>query len=521
MENQIGLPAQRFKFILEHPGRYLLLFLAAITLFRVAYIGLFELTPDEAYYWAWSTEMDWAYYDQPAGIAAMDALAVRIFGATGWGLRMGAIVLGLIGTILIYLSCLRLGFSKGEACFSVALLQIIPLFAASQVLMLHDTVLFAAVALLLYSLIRAIFEESTTWWCVSGVAGAVALYAKVSAVLFALGIVAFVLLSPRYRKLFRHPGPYLAAGICSLLFAPVIYWNSKNEWITALAVRKLTHSGSSGNWEPIKTFFDYIGSQAILISPVILGMILLVSWRTMVQIKKKENDKEVFLASLFLAVFGYFLIQSIFSKVQGNWAAFGYLPGLLLLVKTSSDKIRVRTWAIAIGFALLITLLFTLQPVVRVIPMPKGMDITDQVYGWEGLAKRVDSELAKRPDIQIVARKYQVAGELMFYCKGHPSIYVVNSSNRGNQFDLWNDWSALVGKSVLYVDIAKSGGKHWRHYGSHERLPDYIRTRDGRDVQTIYLTILEDFHIEGPLEKYFVDPLKFSADKIRRKLKTN
>ena len=92
-----------------------------------------------------------------------------------------------------------------------------------------------------------------------------------------------------------------------------------------------------------------------------------------------------------------------------------------------------------------------------------------------------------------------------------------NWSGRGNQFDLWNDWAGLVGKSVLYVDVKGRSGKLWRHFLDHRSLADFVRRRGDTAIETVHLTVLENFHIQGDLEKYFLDPLAYSVEKMKRR----
>ena len=438
---------------------------------------------------------------------------------------MGAILFGLIGSFFVYMTARKLRFTPTEAAWSVALMHLVPLVAAGHVLMLHDTVMLAAAAALLYALSRAVFEGARIWWAICGVVAALALYAKFSAVVLAVGIAVFLIGSREHRRLLLRPDVYLAAGIASVLFAPVLAWNAKHEWIAALAVKKLafqpdlTLSGRALN------LLDFLGSQAVLISPVFLVMMLIAAVAAIRTINREPHREEGFLAAMFLGIFAYFLLQSLRAKVQGNWAALAYLPGMLLMVRYGSRRVAEgfdawRTWGkIGLALCLVTTFLFMAQPIFRVVPLPTGLDMTDQVHGWRDLARRVDHERKKRPDLVLAARRYQVAGELQFYCQGHPEIFVANWSSRGNQYDLINDWSKLEGRSVLYVDVQGRSGKLWRHFGSAVPLPDFERRRAGRAVQTVHLTILENFRLDGPLERYFESPEAYAALKMRRYLK--
>lgn len=503
----------------------LLIFLACITVFRIYYIGQFDLTPDEAYYWTWGLHLDWCYYDQPGGIALADRLITAIFGATTWGLRMGAVVLGLIGTAIVYLTAKKLDFNETESAWSAALMHIIPLMASGHVLMLHDTVMLTAAIVMIYFIARAIFEEKRRWWIIAGVFAAMALYGKFSAIVLGVGVALFLLLSKARRFWFAKADPYLGALATVVLFFPVIAWNKNNEWIATLAVRKLAHQPDLSIVDRIVNIFDFFGSQAGLVSPIFFVMMVIAAWHAIRRINEPKYEKLAFLSSIFFGVLGYFLLQSLRAKVQGNWAALAYVPGAMLMVRHLSEKAANKSmkWIVwgkfGLYLAVLMTFIFILVPIVKIVPIPGNVNITDQVHGWEELCHRVDLELEKRPDLILAARRYQYASQLMFYCKGHPEVYVANWSSRGNQFDIWNDWAALQGRSVLYVDIQGESGKLWKHFENSLPLEDFVRMRGGTPIKTVHLTILENFKIEGPLQQYFEEPLKYSADKIRRRLK--
>jgi len=460
------------------PAKKLLIFLGAITLFRVFYINLFELIPDEAYYWTWATALDWCYYDQPSGIAAADLFFTSIFGTTTWGLRMGAVILGLVGSLFAWLTARKLGWSESESAWTVVMIHTLPLMSAGHVLMLHDTVMMAAASALLYFLVRGIFDGGWLPWIVAGVLA-------------------------------------------------VLVWNSKNEWIAALAVRKLGSDPDSTFLSRFINIFDFIGSQAALVSPIIFVLMCIASWAAIKKIKSEDREKESFVACLFIGVMVYFLLQALRANVQGNLAAMAYLPGALLLARYYGIRARqgkqgfVKWTRWGYGLALLITLVFTIQPVFKLIPLPDGKDMTDQVYGWEELAARVDEVREKHPNAVLAARRYQVASQLMFYCKGNPEIFVANWSSRGNQWDIWNNWPSLAGKTLLYVDVQGRSGKLWRHFQDHEALPDFIRERRGHPVQPVHMTLLKGFSMDGPLKGYFSAPLKYSADKMRNRHSKN
>ncbi|MEO0340565.1 MAG: 4-amino-4-deoxy-L-arabinose transferase, partial [Bacteroidota bacterium] len=61
-----------------------------------------ELDPDEAYYWIYSQELDWGYFDHPAGVAVAIKAGTAIFQST-LGIRLLPIILMLGSIYLLWL----------------------------------------------------------------------------------------------------------------------------------------------------------------------------------------------------------------------------------------------------------------------------------------------------------------------------------------------------------------------------------------------------------------------------------
>jgi 4-amino-4-deoxy-L-arabinose transferase-like glycosyltransferase len=71
----------------------------ALTL-RFAHLGQMPLLPDEAYYWLWSRQLDWAYYDHPAGTAILLRLSTALGGHGEFGIRWLNALLATAGVAL-------------------------------------------------------------------------------------------------------------------------------------------------------------------------------------------------------------------------------------------------------------------------------------------------------------------------------------------------------------------------------------------------------------------------------------
>ena len=67
--------------------RNISLFIILIFIINTSFIGSFELSYDESYYWMYSQFMDWGYFDHPPMVALFIKMGTYIFGNTALGVR--------------------------------------------------------------------------------------------------------------------------------------------------------------------------------------------------------------------------------------------------------------------------------------------------------------------------------------------------------------------------------------------------------------------------------------------------
>jgi len=73
-----------------------------VILLRLVYFGLAQLIPDEAYYWQYAQHMDLSFYDHPPMVAWLIWLGTSILGHNEFGVRIGALLCGLVTMGYLY-----------------------------------------------------------------------------------------------------------------------------------------------------------------------------------------------------------------------------------------------------------------------------------------------------------------------------------------------------------------------------------------------------------------------------------
>jgi len=445
---------------------YLLLIL--LTCFRLSYIvsSSRSLTPEETQYWDWSRNLDLSYYSKPPLIAYLIYLFTSIGKSTAFFVRLGSVLIFSILSIISYNLCKKITRDDRISFWCFVVFNLIPLFSAGALLMTTDTPLAFFWALTIWALYIALFEDKPHYWYWTGIWFGLGMLSKYTMALLAPGIFLFLVLQPEHRKWFLRKEPYLAGLIAVLFFIPVIYWNYAHHWVTFRHVAGQAHvqEGFILNW---KFFFDFIGSQAGVVSPFIFLAMLYFTFKAVKgYFAKTLSASALYLLCMSVPVFLFFAMKSIQGKVEANWAGTAYFTWIMFLVidfeqvwKTaqSAKKRKMSYFAlISILIAFLITYVMHDSSLITKLGfnLPPKKDPTSRLYGWDDMGKQVSQIKASMPSPEntfIYSDYYQLTAELAFYTQGQPRVYCINLGRRMNQYDLWPGIETQKGKDGIFV----------------------------------------------------------------------
>jgi undecaprenyl-diphosphatase len=452
----------------------LFIFLLMFSLFRIYYIqnGPLDLSPDEAHYWEWSRRLDLSYYSKGPMIAYLIYLSTSIFGDTVCGIRIMAVIFSALSSILLY--SLGKNLYDGKVGLSSAiLLQLVPLFSAFGVLFTIDSpfIFFWVLSLFLFwkainrkalSMMRNESKEneinpshitdhsSLIYWRFLGLSIGLGLLTKYTMAFFYPCAFLFLLLSKEYRKLLLTKGPYIAFIISLLVFSPVIIWNVNHDWITFKHTAGQTHI-AEGIRISLKSFFEFLGSQFGVITPLLLILMAVSVWR----LRKKSEG--AFLFWFLIPVTAFFLLKSMQAKVQANWALPGYLSGIVAFSAFYLKRIHSegKGIKILIAAAVLLSVIITaMAHYPSILNLPVKQDPTSRLCGWKALGvevTKIHKQMSVNRPVFIFSDRYQVSSELAFYVKGHPVTYCINLGRRMNQYDLWPGFSKMLHYDAIFV----------------------------------------------------------------------
>jgi 4-amino-4-deoxy-L-arabinose transferase-like glycosyltransferase len=474
---------------------------AAAMLSVILYAGI-GLGPDEAQYWTWSQHLDWGYYSKPPGIAWEIWLGTSLFGSNELGVRAMPLVIGFLLPIGVYLLAKACAL-KPSTCFWAALaFAFSPAGIMASLLAITDggMVLFwtLSVAYLTAALNR---EEKPNYLVFGLLIGMGALFKWPVYVLWIFVLILW----------FFYPwlASWKALGgvtISLLALLPTAYWNATHDWATFKHVFS-TLAGGHGKTSATAlvkgNFFEFLGSQAALFSPILFVLLVLALWNLFKQ--RYEVSRGLLLCGvLTLGILGVAMGLSVFMKMQGNWGIFAYPTAAVVLCWYACEQvISGRKWLV-VGCALsvvLTALAFSIPSLqTHDVRVPYRFNPFRHNVGWDRL-EGVLLGAGYNPEKDfLLSDKYQTTSILSFYGPRQKRAYFFNlQRNRKNQFSYWPSIAdEQVGKRGFFVVV-----ENLPHLtGALSRFPNlYVDQLKPYFTHIRYLGMSPLFTVEGETAK--------------------
>ncbi len=449
------------------------LFWTVITVWRLSYLVIspLELAMDEAYYWDWGRLPDWGYYSKPPLIAWINTFSSAFFGATEFGVRLPAVLLGAAGLIVIFFLARRL-FDNRTAFWTVLLTTLSPGACLLNFVMTIDAPFMFFWLSALFFFWQALESRGSSsggwWWVLLSVSIGMGVLSKEMMLIFPLLMLLFLAFSREDRFWLRTLRLWGTSLVGLLFLFPTLLWNARHNWIT------IHHSashfgGNSSIWRFLQTVPDFIVGQIFIISPLTVLPFLFIAFR-LTRRRIFLQDRRIMLLLLFsflpLAVF---FAESFRQRINGNWPAVFYPAAIILTaawltgtisvgVKNTSEDLwrsRIRLWAPITG-VVLIAMVYTLSFILpRTGSLAGKRNPLSLLTGWQQLAAKVDAIRCKLPQsdrVILVTDHRETAAELAFYLPDKPHIYIWNESKViTSQYDLWPGPADLKGWDAIAV----------------------------------------------------------------------
>lgn len=451
----------------------LLLLKAIILLFLVTQYEI-HLAPDEAQYWTWSQQLDWGYYSKPPGIAWQIALTTALFGNTELGVRIGAILICFFLALAVYQLALASRLSPKEAFWAALVMAFSPLGMYLSMASTTDVGAILFFTLGAVTIAKGIDHGPnyllTGFWILCG-----ALYKWVAFIFWPFVLIA-LLFYPALRRWSLLGG----IAISLLAFVPTLYWNSLHDFATFKHVASTVGGGQKGN------FFDFLAAQIGLLSPIffillILGLIFVI----------KEGKSRLYFCAFFPAAVAIYLLAALSKKMQPNWAAYLYPPGMVLIAWFGMRRhIWLYLGLILSIFLVALAVAIPWMQVHSISAIPYRVNPFRQSLGWNKLEHILNKEGYRSERDFLFSDKYQGASLLSFYSPRQKRAYFFNLGQaRKNQFSYWPQMEEKeVGNDGYFFVFENTKASSLPWYETHylEKLSPYFEHVEFKGAEPLF-----------------------------------
>ena len=315
---------------------------------------------DEAYYYLYSQNLDWSYFDHPLLVALTTGLGVWVTGEVNqFTIRIGTLMIFTLSLYLLYLTGKKL-FNHRSGLFTLIITSLIPIFTiAFGVLTLPDVPLIFFWTLSLWLAVDEFFCHSPPekyqpsyrliFICIS--LGLTCL-SKYHGFILGLGLIGFCLFNKPYRRVFS--SEWMFWGVISFLLTlvPLLYWNWQHDWIS------FTFQLSGRFQSPEKTSLSINPLQIIVVALMGIGYLFpsfgfplwwvsgKTMWREVVVNQPNYPNRLILWVSLPLT-FGFTLLGAV-ASILPTWAMPGFW-GLSLILgnylsRSNISRQLIRRW---------------------------------------------------------------------------------------------------------------------------------------------------------------------------------
>lgn len=380
------------------------------------------ISEDEAYYWLWSQNLDWGYFDHPPMVAWWISVGAN-WVHSELGVRFLTVFFSGLNVFLLW-KILQPKTDK-QIKLSAIILGSVLIFQVFGFLTTPDAPLLFFTLLYLFSL-RLFLERNSVFFTILLAVSLVGLmYSKYHGIL----VILFTLI-PIWKIWIRNPKFYLAVLGSLILYTPHLYWLFEHNFIP---IRYHFLERSSDEHFEWRKLFNYLGIYFLGCAPLLSFFI----WKSVIKFNSENPfEKSIWWLAVLPGIF--FFISTFKDNVQPQWLLISFVAMAMVLYWNYSEKENLK-WVFGLGITgvILIFALRILVAVPEVSPL-----FNNQIFGaW---TKKFFIENA-------VFEKYQEASVYKFYNPGKNVAVHRTLGNRRSQFSLWNWEEDFYGKNVTYI----------------------------------------------------------------------
>ena len=383
-----------------------------------------ELDPDEAYYWMYSQQLDWGYFDHPPVVATLIRMGTTLFPGE-LGVRALTVLLMLFTFIMIREI---LGRPKGVKEVSILLLLLVsmPMFQVYGFIATPDGPLLFTTTLFFLLYDRFTKQETLLNSLLLGFAMAAMLYSKYHGIL----VIGFTVLSNF--SLWKKPKFYVAGTFGVLLFLPHLWW----QYQAGFPSFQYHLIGRDDPYE-LKHTLNYLVNQLYIFNPLLILLVV----KMLVRFPLRSALDRAFSYTIY-GFLGFFFLSTFKGHTEPQWNAVLSICFVIWLYRSSFvDQLLAlrikRIGLISIGLFLLARLILIYNP----FPFKSSFHHTEWVYELE--------ELSDGSPV-VFQNSYREASKFNFYSDQEAYTFT-DIAYRRNQYDIWDQEKKFHNQRVLMV----------------------------------------------------------------------
>ena len=432
----------------------------ALIALRIFFISNTLLIDDEAYYAMYARHLSWGYIDHGPVIAYLVRL-FTILGENSFTVRLGALTLLFMLTVFLY----RFGktyFNEATGIIMSLGISANMLFHTNAVVITPDVPLafFTIMAIIYYY--KAYFIDAKYLYA-AGILLGLAVLSKVSALFPAVGIILFPFVIQGKRHFLSDIRFYGSLVAALLVFIPFIIWNLQND--LAFVRYQGSHVTSSGSWSDFRGLWL---SLLVTIGPVFFYYSVIKPFLLLKRLLSISPELTYFTIVTIIPTI-YFLVHSVFSRMEVNWPAPIFSGGLFLfgILLGENWPVYRKRFIFQVGFSLVLIFIVTVQTFWPFLPIKGKIDVTNRYHIYNAFPSELKAYLQAYPELQnkrLLADNYQIPSMINFYLNPSLEASALSINYHETLYSFLYQDGMFIGKDFLFLKRGKTFPKKFTPY---------------------------------------------------------
>jgi len=414
----------------------------------------------------WGRQLEWGYDKNPFMNGWLTALALKIDGSTGWAIYL----FSQLSVAVCFWAVWRLSKKMLQpmyALLAVLLLESMQYYNFHAVDFNDNTLELSIWALTILFFYQALTTSRLRDWLLTGFFAGVGMMTKYYTVMLLFPMLLLLLFNPIGRAQFKKPALYIGLLVFMAIITPHSVWLFSHDFITLnYAFNRVASPPSWFNhlFFPAQFFWQII--EVILPALFLIGLLFInskpsrvdnqLSWQSISQLDKQF---------LFFVGLGPFLLTILLSAVMGIKLRAGWgqpllsLWGLILIM--GLQPYLNLTITKFYRFLVIIIVFLGVNITAYSIALIRADEPSSANYPGKIIATSITQRWYRKyhTSINYIAGSRFAAGNIAFYSKDHPQVYI----DWDQKISPWIDEKKLKQQGAVFVWELQDNQKNLIH----------------------------------------------------------